>query len=90
MSSSAEAEAEAEAELADYKARIEEHRTKIKQIEADSRYDLADGYWTGLVKAENDGILAWQTAIHDLRQQQLQQQGNSYSAYACFTFCGVI
>ena len=57
-------------EIAGYKARIEEHRAKIAEIEIHPNYDMLVEPFLGLVKTEKDCILACETAIHDLRQQR--------------------
>jgi len=59
--------------IAAYEARIEEHRAKIKQIEAGT------GLYEGTtpaekrtdIKSEKDGILACEAALQTLRQGQL-------------------
>ena len=57
--------------IAAYEARIEEHRAEIKEIKAQPGYNMLAEPYMGMIKSKEDGILACETAIHDLRQGQL-------------------
>jgi hypothetical protein len=75
-----------DSEIQSYKHEIAEHKQEIRNIKAGQ--GLAEGATTdqkiAMVKAEQDLILACETAIHDLRQQQ-QQTSASSAGSCCFT-----
>jgi len=58
-------------EVAAYKTSIKEHRAEIKEIKAQPGYNMLAEPYMGMIKSKEDGILACETAIHDLRQGQL-------------------
>jgi len=58
-------------EIAAYKAKINRHEAEIEQIKAHPKYKMFEEPYMGMIKSKEDGILACETAIHDLRQGQL-------------------
>ena len=57
--------------IAGYEARINRHEAEIEQIKAHPQYKMFEEPYMWMIKSEKDGILACETAIHDLRQGQL-------------------
>ena len=57
--------------IAGYEARITRHEAEIGQIKAHPQYKMFEEPYMGMIKSKEDGILACETAIHDLRQGQL-------------------
>jgi len=60
-------------EIAAYKTKINRHEAEIEQIKAGSGlyHESSNKEKLDLIKSKEDGILACETAIHDLRQGQL-------------------
>ena len=57
-------------EIEYYKTLITEHRNRIASIEAQPDYNMQDAGFIDLIKTEQNLILAYLTAIHDLRVLQ--------------------
>jgi hypothetical protein len=76
-----------EQEIAGYKERITEHRAEIVAIKAHERYDMLDDKFIELIKSEKDGILACDTAIHDLRINSSNQTVNNIVIFVSSVLC---
>ena len=73
-------------EVAEYKARIEEHRAEIKEIKAQPGYNMLAEPYMGMIKSKKDGILACETAIQTLRQGQLGEFFSDVSTHLSSSF----
>ena len=67
-----------DAKMEKYEQRIVQHEAEIVRIKAHERYDMLDDKFIGLIKSQEDGILACETALQTLRVQQQQSNGKQY------------